>query len=139
MRFLAILFLLAAPIGAAAQIRDSVFADYASYQSFVDEKVYGRDFRSLIQVLGGRDEYTEEQLSGVTGRFLTIYPSNFTRHQVINTRDLGGGFTQEMRVYWRHDGLGYLYYYALLHDRGDALVVIKFNMNSDIDKILAQY
>lgn len=139
MRFIAMLVFLVLPMGAQAQIRDSVFADYGSYQRFVDNAIYARDFGGLIQVLGGRDEYTEEQLSGTVRQFLNIYPRGFTNHAVINVRDLGAGFRQEMRVYWLSKGFGYLYYYALLHDRGSELVVIKFNMNTDIDVILRQY
>ncbi|MEX0338838.1 MAG: hypothetical protein AB3N11_07345 [Arenibacterium sp.] len=139
MRFIALLLLLVLPLGAQAQIRDSMFSDYESYQNFVDKAVYTRDFGSLIQNLGGRDEYTDEQLAATVGVFLRIFPTDFTSHAVTNVQDLGGGFRREMRVYWQAGGFGYLYYYALLHDRGDDLVVLKFTMNTDVDVIFDLY
>ena len=139
MRIFALLILLIFPLGAQAQIRDSVFRDYQSYENFVDKAVYTRDFARLIQTLGGRDEYTEEQLASTVGVFLRIFPIDFTSHAVTNVQDLGGGFRREIRVYWQAGGFGYLYYYALLHNRGDDLVVLKFNMNTDVDVIFDQY
>lgn len=139
MRIVALILFLLTPLGAQAQVQDSVFENPQTYENFVNSTVYKRDFKELIRVLGGRDEYTEEQLAGLSERFLNIYPMDFTNHAVINVQDMGGGFRQEMRVFWTKDQLNYLYYYALLHRRSDQLVVIKFNMNSNADPILDQF
>jgi len=118
--------------------RDSFFADYAAYADFVDSHIINRDFIELIQKLGGRDEYTIEQLRGINGRFLSIYPANFTGRAVTHETDLGRGFRQEMRVYWDGDG-NYVFFYAALHERPDALVVLTFNINSDPAKVLEKF
>lgn len=138
MRFLIIALLTLLPISALAQQRDSLFDDYDAYATFVDSHVANRDFIELIQVLGGRDEYTVEQLNGVEQRFLSLYPQNFSQRSVAKSVDLGGGFSQEMRVYWRGDG-DYVFFYAMLHDRGDTLVVLTFTLNSDVSKVLAEF
>ena len=138
MRFFYLLVLLALPTLSTAQQRDSVFASYEEYANFVDSRVTGRQFIELIQVLGGRDEYTPEQLRGADQRFRAIYPHDFRHGTVTKQTDLGNGFGQEMRVYW-DDGTGYIYFYALLHNRGDSLVVIKFTLNSNVDKVLEKF
>lgn len=139
MRRLILLFILCAVPGmAAAQTRDSHFEDYAAYDRFVDAHLLSRDFVPLIQTLGGRDEYTVEQLSGINSRFLSIYPQDFRQGAVIRETDLGHGFRQEARVYWT-DGTGYLYYFAMLHDRPDALIVLTFTINSDVSEIMKEF
>lgn len=136
MRFV-LIFLGLFPIAAMAQQRDSVFASYAAYETFVDHAVMSRDFIGLINTLGGRDEYTPQELQGIQRQFHSIYPQDFSAKAVTKEIDLGAGFQQEMRVYW--NGTGYVYYYALLHQRPDGLIVLKFNINSNIDKVLAQF
>lgn len=138
MRFFCFILIFLLPVSAMAQQRDSIFSSYDSYQTFVDGRVANRDFFSLIQTLGGRDEYTKEQLNGIQNRFLSVYPTNLTNRAVIKNVDLGNGFHQEMRVYWS-DKSGYLYFYAMLHDRGDTLVVLTFTLNSDVSKVLAEF
>ncbi|MFT7594438.1 MAG: hypothetical protein ACI8R4_001759 [Paracoccaceae bacterium] len=138
MRFICFALFFLLPVSALAQQRDSHFESYGSYQSFVDSRIANRDFIDLIQVLGGRDEYTIEQLNGVQNRFMSVYSEDFTSRAVIKKVDLGEKFYQEMRVYWREDG-GYVYFYALLHDRGDTLVVLTFTLNSDVSKVLAEF
>lgn len=138
MRILCLLFVLLVPTLAPAQERDSVFASYEDYARFVDSRVMGRRFIELIQVLGGRDEYTPEQLQGADQRFRAIYPRDFSNGAVTKQIDLGSGFGQEMRIYW-DEGTGYIYYYALLHNRGDRLVVINFTLNSNVDKVLEKF
>ena len=138
MRVLLLLICLSFPTGAAAQIQDSIFRNYNSYAAFVDEMVKKRDFAELVRVLGGRDEYTEEEIAGFMRQFLNLYKADFPYSAVINVQELGSGFRKEMRVYWT-DGLNYLYYYAFLHDRGDRLVVLEFNVNSDADVIFSKF
>lgn len=136
---LVVLFLIALfPLSAAAQDRDSHFADYGAYSDFVDRHIGTRNFIELIQVLGGRDEYTIEQLQGLQSRFLSIYPSDFSGRAVARETELGQGFRQEMRIYWSA-GSGYLYFYAMLHDRSDAMVVLSFTLNSDVSKVMAEF
>lgn len=138
MRLLIALLFMLLPAGASAQQRDSFFKDYQAYASFVDSRILNRDFIELIQVLGGRDEYTPEQLENVNQQFLSIYPQDFSFREVTRKVDLGQGFSQEMRVYWGDDA-GYNYFYALLHARDDGLVVLKFSMNSEVSKVLAEF
>ena len=138
MRFFIITLLTLLPLSALAQQRDSHFKDYDAYATFVDGRLANREFIQLIQVLGGRDEYTIEQLQGINGRFLSLYPEDFTKRSVTKSVDLGSGFHQEMRVYWREEG-DYVFFYALLHDRGDTLVVLTFTLNSDVSKVLAEF
>ncbi len=133
---LLLLLLPAPPVG--AQQRDSFFADYQAYARFVDSRVMNRDFIELIQVLGGRDEYTPEQLQEVNRQFLLVYPHDFSSRAVLREVDLGQGFRQEMRAYWG-DRTGYNYFYALLHLRDDGLVVLNFSMNSDVSRVMAEF
>ena len=76
MRFFCFILIFLLPVSAMAQQRDSIFSSYDSYQTFVDGRVANRDFISLIQTLGGRDEYTKEQLNGIQYRTLNS-PSTF--------------------------------------------------------------
>ncbi len=137
-RITAIFLMLLLPISVAAQQRDSYFDDYDAYVRFVDDRVMNRDFIDLIQVLGGRDEYTTQELNGLQGRFVSIYDVDFTGKATVKVTDLGNGFFQEMRIYWSENG-NYIYFYAMLHDRPDALVVLTFTINSDVGKILAKF
>lgn len=126
------------PMAGLAQQRDSHFDNYASYDAFLNDHMMRRDFVPVIQTLGGRDEYTPEQLAGINSRFLSIYPADFTDAAVIRQTDLGGGFRQEARVYWS-DTAGYVYFFAMLHDRADALVVLTFTINSDVSAVMQEF
>lgn len=139
MRFLFVLFVSLIPLSATAQQRDSFFADYDAYSNFVDSRIMRREFVELIQVLGGRDEYTIEQLAGINQRFVNIFPSDFTSRAVMRKTDLGEGFHQEMRAYWGGGNVGYNYFYILLHSREDGLVVLNFSLNSDVNKIMDKF
>lgn len=136
--FICLLFLLL-PLTASAQQRDSFFDSYDDYSRFVDSRIMTREYVELIQVLGGRDEYTPEQLNGINQRFLNIFPSDFTSRAVMRKVDLGEGFHQEMRAYWGGGNTGYNYFYVLLHSRDDGLVVLNFSLNSDVSKIMAHF
>jgi len=138
LRTLIALVLALLPISAVAQQQDSFFDSYSDYERFVDSRIMNRDFIELIQVLGGRDEYTIEQLNAINTRFASVFTSDFTNRAVIKKTDLGEGFRQEMRVYWDQDA-GYNYFYALLHVRGDGLVVLTFSLNSDVSDILNEF
>jgi len=137
MRIFLVILALILPAAANAQMRDSVFENYEAYSTFVDEKVISRDFKPFILALGGRDEYSPEQLEKVNGQLLNVFTKNFTGNTIFHRVDLGGGFSQEGRAYWI--GENYAYYYAILHDRGDDLVVINFSLNSDISTIMAKF
>lgn len=126
------------PHFAAAEERDSYFPSYAAYDDFVTGHIMRREFIPVIQKLGGRDEYTIEQLNGINGRFRAIYPADFRNVAVIRETDLGQGFRQEARVYWSPEA-GYVYFFAMLHDQPDALVVLTFTINSDVTEIMKEF
>lgn len=138
MRVLIVALLFLLPLSAHAQDKDSFFDDYGAYAEFVDTRIMTREFIELIQVLGGRDEYSQEDLNGIQSRFRGLYQQDFTKSAVIRETDLGNGFRQEARVYWAEPG-GYLFFYALLHDRADATVVVVFRMNSNVSEILKEF
>jgi len=138
MRIIISFLFLLLPLAASAQQRDSFFDDYEDYARFVDSRIMTREFVELIQVLGGRDEYTIEQLENINQRFRSRFPSNFTSRAVIHKIDLGGGFSQEMRAYWGNND-SYNFFYAMLHSRDDGLVVLTFTLNSDVSKVLAEF
>jgi hypothetical protein len=138
MRLLAICLLALLPLPALAQQKDSFFKTYEAYADFVDSRIMGREFIELIQVLGGRDEYTKEELAGVEQRFLNSYPRDFTNSAVTKVVDLGNGFRQEMRIYWG-ENVSYVFFYAMLHDRGSETAVINFSLNTSISDVLDKY
>ncbi|MCC1492674.1 hypothetical protein [Cognatishimia sp. F0-27] len=134
---IAVAVLFALPKAAAAQDRANIFQDYASYSAYVDRTIRSRDFSGLIVQLGGADEYTSEQIAQINQQFLNLYPRDFTNQTVFRQEDLGGGISQEGRMYWI--GENYVYYYAILHERGDAFVVINFSLNSNITSIMSRF
>jgi len=122
---------------ASAQNQDGVFRDYAAYSEFVDQKVMQRDFSALILGLGGRDEFTDEQLASTEQKMLNVWRRNFDEMTFFRQEDLGGGISQEGRMYWT--GKSYAFYYAMLHQREDALVVISFLINSISKPIMDRF
>ncbi len=136
MRYILYLTLFLLPCFASAQQRDGHFADYAAYDSFVTTAVTTRNFRDMVQVLGGRDEYSPEELTEAVTQLMSLFPMDFTHAAVIRAVDLGNGFRQEARVFWSQPQGQYFYYYAVLHQRDDALVVLTFSANTDIDRIM---
>jgi hypothetical protein len=120
-----------------AQAQDSIFKDYAAYAAFVDDHVMRRDIAPLVQRLGGRDEFTIEQLNGIQGQFLAAWPRNLTNKTVFGEVDLGGGIKQEGRIYWT--GTSYGFFYALLHQQDDQLVVINFKLNTESQPIIDSF
>lgn len=139
MRFLAICLslFLAAASGVLAQNRDSIFDNYADYSAFVDNHIMTRSFTPLILRLGGRDEYTKEQLDANQRQMQGVWPNDFRNVTVFNRQDLGGGVSQEARMYW--NGTAYAFFYAILHDRGTELVVINFALNTSISTIMEKF
>ncbi len=133
------LAVLAASIATAAraQQRDGVFADYGAYAAFVDQRIMSRDFIPLIKSLGGRDEYTEEQLTAVNAQLLNAFPVDFENVTVFRRQDLGNGVSQEARLYWT--GENYAFYYAILHQREGELVVLNFKLNSSVEPIMKSF
>ena len=121
----------------SAAAKDSFFKDFAAYEEFVDSSIMRRDFIPLIQKLGGRDEYTPEQLSASNAQLLNVFRANFKDRSVFKVVELGGGVRQEARMYWI--GSSYAFYYALLHQREDGLVVLRFALNSSSDKIMGLF
>ncbi|WP_212523193.1 hypothetical protein [Actibacterium sp. MT2.3-13A] len=139
-RFLCVLAAVLSLLSAApvrSQETDSIFADDATFHSFVDGHIARRDFIPLIQRLGGRDEYTAEQLNGLQQQFLAIYPADFTHRATVRTRLLENGFREEIVGYWT--GLAYIWFYAITHQRDDGVVVISFALNSNYDQVAARF
>ena len=129
--------LVATVTGAWAQNRDSVFANYAAYAAFVDNHIMTRSFTDLILQLGGRDEYTKEQLDANQRQMQGIWPRDFEAVTVFNRQEMGGGVSQEGRMYW--NGTAYAYFYAILHQREGELVVVNFALNSSIVPIMERF
>ncbi|MFK7755166.1 MAG: hypothetical protein AB8B51_21790 [Sedimentitalea sp.] len=138
MRLILAVFLMILPLGASAQVRDSVFTDYAEYDAFVDKSIMTRDFVALVLQLGGRDEYTPEQLAATKDQLGRAFPVDFTDATVFRRIDLGGGFSQEARAYWTANGR-YAFYFAFLHQRDDGLIVMNFNLNSNPQAIMDNF
>lgn len=131
-----ILFCLAA-LPLRAQETDSVFPGYADYARFVDRHISTRDFSEVILRLGGRDEYTKEEIANLQRQFEGIWSADFQNTTVFYRQDLGGGVSQEARMYWT--GKSYCYFYALLHQRENDLVVINFALNSNSTPIMDRF
>lgn len=127
------------PATLAAQDVPSVFSSRADYETFVDTAVYGGNYGDLVVRLGGGDEYSAEQLAQIDAQFRQIFEAGFTDHGEMHAQDLGSGFRQEARAYWSGDGIGYLYFYALVHQRDDAFIVLRFAMNTEVDDILSKF
>lgn len=135
---LLVLTVLIAPAGAVqAQTADSEFINYADYASYVDRHIMQRDFIPLIQKLGGRDEYTNEELAATQRNMLGIWPRDFESVSVFNRKDLGGGIWEEGRIYWT--GTSYAFFYALIHQRFDKFVVLNFLLNSSSTPIMERF
>ncbi len=120
-----------------AQAQDSVFSDYDDYATFVDTHVMGRDFVPLILRLGGRDEYTDQELAENDKTLRNVWPLDFTHVTTFRREDLGGGVSQEGRMYW--NGTSYAFFYALLHERSDGFVVISFHLNTSSKKVMERF
>lgn len=90
----------------------------------------------MILRLGGRDEYTKEEIAGLQRQFDGIWAADFRNGTVFNRQDLGG-VSQEARMYWT--GKSYCYFYALLHQRENDLVVINFALNSNSTPIMDRF
>ncbi len=127
--------LAAAPV--TAQDRDSRFTSYETYAEFVDTHIRARKFKALILRLGGRDEYTIDQLNQIQGQFVDIYSRDFTDSAVLKEETLGPGFKTEVRAHWGPSG--YVWYTAFLHETRTELVVINFRLNSNAPEVLGAY
>ena len=135
---LALSFLLALTASGQAQERDSVFEDYADYDAFLDAHIMGRDFGPLILRLGGRDEYTTEELGGIVGNFTRIYPTDLTGKIVFNQEAMGDGMRREARGYYNDKS--YIWFYAIMHQRPEGgLVIINFRLNASIGPIMQAF
>lgn len=114
-----------------------IFADFDSYETFVLDMMSEREFVDLVIGLGGGDEYTPEQLSAVNADLLRAFRRDFENHAVMKVVEMESGFREEARAFWT--GRQYGYYYALLHDRGDELMVLRFEVNTSVSYILGQF
>lgn len=137
MRVFAILLAAILPTLVSAQIADSTFKDYQSFSAYVDEHVKDRKMTELLVTMGGRDEYTKEQMDNIQAQTDRLFPTALDQKTVFHRDDLGGGIYQEARAYWT--GKSYMYLYFLLHEREDALIVLQFAFNSSVGKIMEKF
>jgi len=136
-RIFLLLAFMCLPHWAIAQEQDSIFADYSAYDDFVDKMLTTRQWVTFVQKMGGRDEYSPEALTKIKDQFDSIFPRNFTSRTIFNQEDLGGNIRRETRAFW---GSGrYLFFYAILHERSDDLVVLNFAINTKIEAIMGKY
>ncbi len=131
------LALLCLPQLALAQDKDSIFADYGAYDAYVDKTLTTRQWVTFVQQMGGRDEYSPEELGKIEAQFNALFPRNFTARTIFSQDDLGGNIRREARAFW--GGGRYLFFYAILHERDDALVVLNFTLNTKIEKIMDKF
>lgn len=132
--------LLLLPAAVAAQDdagSDSLFETYADYSDYVDKMLYAHDWKPFVQRMGGRDEYSPQELDKIAADFNGLFPKPFTQRTLFREVDLGGGIRQEARAYW--GGGRYLFFYAIMHERDDALVVLNFSMNTRVDSIMGKF
>ncbi|WP_164658972.1 hypothetical protein [Tropicibacter sp. Alg240-R139] len=122
----------------AAWAQDSRFDSHDAYVRFIDNKIMSRDFIPLITQMGGRDEYTPEQMNSANARLLNAMPFDFEETALIKKVDLGNGFSQEMRAYW-NNRTSYVFFYAFLHQNTDELIVLKFSLNTNSEKIFDKF
>lgn len=127
--------MLAAPL--RAQTQQPVFDSYEDMRRTMDELVVTRQVQDLMVRFGGGDEMTAAELNDLDATVERLYPSNFQNVAVMRRLQYGGGFTQELIVYWT--GLSYLYVYVFYHDRGSEVVSINFRFNSDFNKVNALF
>ena len=135
--FLLALALLVLPHLAIAQEKDSLFDDYAAYDDYVDKMLTTRQWVAFVQHMGGRDEYSEEDLVKIEKNFNGLFPRNFAARSIFNEQDLGGNIRREARAYW--GGGRYLFFYAILHERSDKLIVLNFTLNTKIEAIMNKF
>lgn len=132
----ALVALLASTAG-AQPLFPSVFADFDSYESFVIDRISDRDFVDLVIGLGGGDEYTPGQLAAVDADLRRAFRRDFENHALMKAVKMEEGFREEARAFWT--GQQYGYFYALLHDRGEDFVVLRFELNTSVSYILGQF
>ncbi|ROU03971.1 hypothetical protein [Histidinibacterium lentulum] len=136
-RLAAVLALCLGQSSAAEPIVPAVFADYDSYESYVVDTISVRDFAGLVVALGGGNEYSAEELVAVNAQLTRALPRDFENQSLMRAVDHGNGFREEARAFWT--GKQYGYFYALLHDRGEELVVIRFEVNTSAGYIMQQF
>ena len=122
----ATLFLFSSLLPALSQ--DSIFKNRAEMQGFVWEMMKTRNFEGLVVRLGGRDEYTKEQLAGIQQQFARIYPREFTDAKQVMDLKMENGFRREVVAFWV--GTSYAWLYIFSHDTGENYVVVNFRLNS---------
>ncbi|WP_147124974.1 hypothetical protein [Shimia ponticola] len=122
-----------------AQEKPGFFESYEALDTFVTQTTEARDYARLLNRLGGGDEYTIEQMNQLKRQLDSLFPTDFDQHLIFSEVDLGGGIRQEGRAYYNDDVDGYLWFYFLLHDRGDAFVVIEFSFNTNASTIISRF
>ena len=116
----------------------SEFSSYEEYETLLNMKMKNREFSNVLRDMGGDDEYTEQQLARIQSQMLGAVPYYLTNVDIIKRVELQNGFSQELRAYW-NDRNSYIYFYALLHERDDDLLVILFAFNTNPKELLAKF
>ena len=126
----AFLSVIALALPAAAQdLPESIFRDYDHMRQVLDDNIMKRDIVTTMKAFGASDEMTPEELAGLQRRVQGIFPRDFENVDVMRVREMNGGFRQELYAYWT--GTQYLYAYLFMHDRGDRMVAVHFQFNTD--------
>lgn len=121
---------------AQAQVKKSVFESYESYDAFINKTMKARDISAMLTWLGGHS-YKPEEVAQITQNLLRAWPEPFDQGAVFRREDLGNGVWQEGRLYWNEKSYGY--YYAILHEREDGLIVLNFSINTNVREIMERF
>lgn len=120
--------LLALP-AAAQDLPESIFRDYDHMRQVLDDNIMTRDIVTTMKAFGASDEMTPEELDSLQRRLQGIFARDFEHVAVLRSREMGGGFRQELYAYWV--GTQYLYAYVFMHNRGREMVAVHFQFNTD--------
>ncbi len=117
---------------------DEVFSSYEDYESYVEQKIKNREFTNVVLRLGGADEFTPEQLRVIQNQLRDAVPYYLTDTAIMERVELSNGFSHEIRAFWNEKN-SYFFYYALIHEREDGVLVLRFNMNTSSEELFKLY
>lgn len=128
-------FGLSAP-GASAQ-ETPVFKDYDEMRAQLDELMMTRQIAAVMNRFGGSSDMTQEQTQQLEARVRDMFPIDFKHVDLMRKDEMGGGWSQELYVYWT--GLNYVFVTVLLHQRDDNLVALNIKFNTDFYKLIGSF
>lgn len=120
-----------------ATAQDGIFASYDDMRAQLDPLMKARAVDDVLILMGGSDEMTTEQLTGLRRQVESIYSQDFTQIDLIKRNEMGAGWRQELLAYYT--GTAYIYVYMLLHIKDSATVAVNFRFNSDFHPMNAQF